>query len=106
MAKQILTPPIDDIGMENKLISLALQQAEDQLKAGTASSQIITHFLRLGSQRALVEQAKIELETELLKEKIRSEQTGQQMSEMVAEVLTALRSYSYVPPGEKDVDVY
>lgn len=100
MIKKNMTPPLNDEAMENKLVALALQEAQGQLEEGTASSQIITHFLKLGSLRHQVELEKIELENRLLEEKILAEQTGQQINEMVAEVLVALRSYSYAPPGE------
>ena len=106
MADQQLTPPIDDEAMENKLIALALKQAQVQLEEGTASSQIVTHFLRLATKKAQLELEKIELENLLTTERIQSEKSGQQMEELVEEVYKALRSYSYVPPGVRDVDVY
>ena len=37
-------------GRENQLISLAVDLAEKQLQEGTASSQVITHFLKLGTE--------------------------------------------------------
>lgn len=97
MTKRKTTPPIDEEAQERKLIQLAMEQARRQLEEGTASSQIVTHFLRLGSQRAEVELAELELKNQLLVEKIKNEQIGQQMSEMVQDVLNALRSYSYNP---------
>jgi hypothetical protein len=106
MSDQTMPPPIDDEAMENKLIALALRQAQTQLEEGTASSQVLTHFLRLASTRAQVELEKIELETRLLEEKILAEKSGQQMAELIEDVYAALRSYSYRPPGADDVDVY
>ena len=103
--KQRTTPSINDAELESKMIDLAISQARKQLEAGTASSQIVTHFLRLGSLRAQVELEKLELENNLLQEKITSEQQGQQLNEMVQEVLAALNSYSYRPPGADDVDL-
>ena len=100
MKEPTMTPPLNEEAMENKLVALALKEAQGQLQEGTASSQIITHFLKLGSLRHQVELEKIELENRLLEEKILAERTGQQINEMVAEVLVALRSYSYAPPGE------
>jgi hypothetical protein len=96
------TPPFDDEDQEKKLIALAYTQAENELKNGTASSQIVTHFLKLGTQRAELEQAQIELQNSLLQEKIIAEREGQKLTEMVDDVLRALRSYMYVPPGETD----
>lgn len=106
MDKQTITPPINDEELESKMVSLAIGQARKQLKAGTASSQIVTHFLRLASQRAQVELVKLQLENNLLEEKIQSERQGQQLNDMVQDVLEALQSYSYVPPGAAhDIDL-
>lgn len=105
MEKRTTTPPINDAEQESKMIDLAISQARNQLERETASSQIVTHFLRLGSLRAQVELEKLKLENNLLEEKITSEQQGQQLNEMVQEVLKALNDYSYVPPGADDVDI-
>lgn len=106
MNNQPMTPPIDDAAMENKLIALAMRQAQKQLEEGTASSQVITHFLRLASNRAQVELEQLKLQNQLYEEKIASEQSGQLLTEKVAEVLEAIKSYSYIPPGDRDVDIF
>lgn len=106
MTKKSMTPPLNDESQEVKLVALALRQAQQQLEDGTASSQIVTHFLKLGSIRAQIELEKLELENRLLEEKIEAERAGQRLNEMFEEVLQALRSYSYVPPGVNDVDIY
>lgn len=100
-----MTPPLNDDAMEKKLVSLAMLEAQRQMEEGRASSQIVTHFLRLGSQRAEIELEKLRLENSLLEEKIESEKSGQQLKEMFESVLDALRSYTYVPPGGSDVDL-
>ena len=105
MAEPTMTPPLNDESQETKLIALAFRQSQEQLEDGTASSQIVTHFLRLGSLKAKVELEKLELENRLLEEKILAERSGQQLNEMFAEVLAALKSYTY-SPGESDADVY
>lgn len=105
MPRRKTAPPRTDAEWENQLISLALKQAQNQMEEGTASSQVLTHFLRLGSKRADVELKKLELESRLIEEKIASEQKGQQVAEMMTDVLDAIRSYSYIPPSERDVDL-
>jgi hypothetical protein len=105
MDEQTMTPPLNDEAQETKLVVLAMKQAQKQLEEGTASSQIITHFLRLGSVKAQVELEKIELENRLLEEKIQAERSGQQLNEMFAEVLAALKSYTY-SPGDVDANLY
>lgn len=92
------TPPLSDVDHEAKLIALALGLAERQLLEGTATSQVVTHFLRLGSLRAQVEKEKIELENNLLIEKIQSEKLGQKMQEMFQNLLESLQTYQAPPP--------
>lgn len=105
MTKRLTTPPINDAELESKMIDLAISQARKQLEDKTASSQIVTHFLRLASQKAQIELEKLKLENRLLEEKIASEQQGQQLNDMVQQVLEALNDYSYKPPGADDVDL-
>jgi hypothetical protein len=106
MTKRTITPPINDEVLENKLVSLAFKQAQSQMEDGTASSQIVTHFLRLGSIKAKIELEKLELENRLLEEKIQAEQSGQKLNEMFGEVLAALKSYSYAPPGDSNENLF
>lgn len=106
MTKQTITPPINDEVLENKLVALAFKQAQAQMEDGTASSQIVTHFLRLGSIKSKIELEKLELENRLLEEKIQAEQSGQKLNEMFGEVLAALKSYSYAPPGDSDENLF
>lgn len=100
------TPPINDEATETKLISLALRQVEEQLQSGTASAQVLTHLLRLASQRSTIELEQLKLQNRLLEEKIEAEKSGQRLNEMFQEVLAALKSYTYVPPGSDDVELF
>lgn len=81
-------------GRENQLIALAVDVAEEQLRKGTASAQVITHYLKLGSSREKLEQYKIEQENELLKAKREALESQARVEELYAEALTAMRSYS------------
>lgn len=54
---------------ENQMVYLAVDLAEQQLRDGTASSQVITHFLKLGSTKEKLEKEKLEEENKLLKAK-------------------------------------
>lgn len=106
MTKPKMTPPLNDEGMETKLVSLALRQAQKQLEDGTASSQVMTHFLKLGSIRAQVDLEQTKLQNKLLEEKILAERSEQQISEMIAEVLAAFKSYSAPSTGDFNDDPY
>ena len=88
------TPPLTAEARMNKLISLALDQAEEELKEGTASSQIVSLFIKQANLREQVELEKIELEKQLLAERIQSEKVRQNLETMYADVVKALKSYT------------
>ena len=85
-------------GRENQLVSQAIDLAEKQIRDGTASSQVITHFLKLGSTREQLEQQRLMHENELTKVKIESLESAKRMEELYAEAINAMRSYSGQPP--------
>lgn len=70
-----------------------MQQAEEQLRNKTASSQTLAYYLDLASKQEEVKLRKLELETKLLEAKIESEKSNQNVSEMYENVLEALKSY-------------
>lgn len=79
---------------ENELISLATDLAEQQLREGTATSQVITHYLKLGSTREILEQDKLEQEIELLGMKREVMESAKRVEELYGEALDAMRSYA------------
>jgi hypothetical protein len=79
---------------EDQLIEMANSLAERQIRNGTASSQVVTHFLRLGSSRAQLENTKIEHETILLQAKTEALASAKRMEALYAEALLAMRRYS------------
>lgn len=79
---------------ENQLIALAVDLAEKQLSEGTASAQVITHYLKLGTTKERLEKEKLEAETEMIKQKAEAMQSQKKTEELYAEALDAMRSYS------------
>lgn len=79
---------------ENQLISLAVDLAERQLAEGTASSQVITHYLKLGTTVARLEKEKLERENELLKAKTKALESAERVEELYSNALNAMRCYS------------
>lgn len=92
MAKR--TVGLTDESRENSLISLALDVAERQLREGSASPLVIAHFLRIGSQRALLEREKIHQETELMKAKKSAIEADENDAEMYKNAIEAMQLYS------------
>lgn len=86
---------------ENQMISLSVDLAEKQLRDGTASSQVISHFLKLGSSREKLEQARLEQEVELLAAKAEAIASAQRVEELYKTALDAMRSYAGQDPIER-----
>ena len=92
-------------GREHELVSDAIDLAERQIKNGTASSQVITHFLKLGSTRERLEQQRLEHENELTRVKIEAIESQKRVEELYLEALSAMRSYAGdLPAPESHVE--
>lgn len=79
---------------ENQLIALAYDLAEKQFIEGTASSQVITHFLKMGSSRERLEQLKIGGEVRLNETKIENMESAARTEELYAKAMKAMSVYS------------
>lgn len=79
---------------ENRMIALATSLAEQQMRDGTASTQVVTFYLKLATSRETAERKRIDLENKLLEAK--TEQIGSQARSelMYAEAIEAFRNYS------------
>jgi hypothetical protein len=91
-------------GRENEVVSLAIDLAEQQIRDGNASSQVITHFLKLGSSREQLEQERLEHENELTRVKIEQIESQKRVEEMYLAALDAMRTYAG-SPTDSDPDV-
>lgn len=97
-------PAETEEGRENQLVSLAVDLAEKQLIEGTASSQVITHYLKLGSTREKLEQERLHRENLLLDSKVEAMASQQRIEEMYGKALEAMRSYAGQETGDMDED--
>lgn len=79
------------------MIELADRLAEKQLRDGSASAQVITHYLKLGSSRERLEQEKIGLEKELLRAKADAIAGQARQEELFVRAIKAMRSYQGAP---------
>ena len=87
-------PALTPEARENQLISLAVDLAEKQLLEGTASSQVITHYLKLGSTKEQLEKEMLEKQKDLIEAKTQSLQSTQRVEELYSEALDAMKKYS------------
>ena len=84
------------------MVSLAHDLAERQIREGSASSQVITHFLKLGSTRERLEQQRLEHENELTRVKIESLESQQRIEELYVDAIKAMRTYAGDEPLSDD----
>lgn len=105
MASKKIRPGLTPESREEQLINLAVNLAEKQLIEGTASSQVLSHFLKLGSIKERKELEIIEYQKELLKAKTESLKSEKRIEELYSEALNSMRRYSgqeYEDEDEED----
>lgn len=89
---------------ENQLIAKAVDLAERQLEDGTASAQVLTHYLKLGSSREQLEQERLRHEVELMEAKKELMESAKRIESMYSEALDAMREYQGKSPREEEED--
>ena len=89
-----IRPALTPDARENQMIALATNLAEKQLMEGTASAQVITHYLKLGATTAKLEKEKLERENELLRAKTEAIKSAETQEELYKNAIAAMRDYS------------
>lgn len=97
-----MRPALTPDAREKQLISLAVDLAEKQLMEGTASSQVISHYLKMASSRYRLENAKLERENELLKAKTEALESAKNVEALYKDAMEAMKSYSGSGVAEDD----
>lgn len=90
----VSAPAMSPEAQENEMIALAIRLAKKQLEEGTASSQTINHYLKLGTVKEQLELEKLKRETELLTAKTEAVKSAQKSEEMVEKAIAAFKEYS------------
>lgn len=90
-------------GRENQLINLAVNLAEEKLRNGTASSQIIALLLQWGSTKARLENEKLKSDLEVANAKIKQIEAQESSKEIYEQAIAAFKSYTG-QPMEDDYD--
>lgn len=86
---------------ENQMVSLAIDLAEKQLAEGTASSQVITHYLKLATSREQLEKEKLSRENELLQAKVQNIHSMANVEALYKDALNAMKTYSGQDPEDE-----
>lgn len=99
-------PALSPEAEENQIISMAMNLAKQQIMDGTASSQVITHFLKLGSTKERIEKEILEKQKNLIEAKTQTLQSAQRIEELYTNALNAMRNYSGQGNAEEVEDDY
>lgn len=86
-------PTLTPAGREARMIAYAMDLAEEQLRNGTASSQVITHFLKLGTETAKLELERLQNENKLIQAKADEINSKKENKELYAQALQAMSRY-------------
>lgn len=89
-----MRPALTPEAREGQLIALATDLVEQRLRDGTATSQEVVHFLRLGSMRERLEREKLEHENMMLEAKTKALDSQAKSEEMYLEAIRAMKRYS------------
>lgn len=89
-----MRPALTPEARENQMIALATNLAEQQLRDGTASSQVITHYLKLGSTKERLEKEMMEKQKELIEAKTKNLQSYEKIEELYNKAMAAMSEYT------------
>lgn len=79
---------------EQQLINLAVNLAEKQLREGTASPSIINHYLKMASNREVIEREILQKQSKLLEVKAQSISNEKENEKMAKAALEAMKNYT------------
>lgn len=91
--RKSMRPALTPDAREKQLISLAMDVAEQQMRDGTASSQVITHFLKMGSEREKLERERLEEENKKLRAQTESIESAKRSEEIYKNAIAAFKRY-------------
>lgn len=100
------SPALSPEARESQLINLAIAQAEKELRAGTASSQIVCHYLKLATQQSRLETEILKSQNEYLKAKTDGIKAASKMEETYEEVLNALKRYGGLNNPQNNENIF
>ena len=100
--KKTMRPALTPEARENQMIYLAVDLAERQLRDGSASSQVITHFLKLGSTKEKLEHEILAEQKKLITAKTSQLESAKNVEELYKKAISAMREYG----GQNSSDEY
>ena len=89
---------------ENQMISLAIDLAEKQLREGTATSQVITHFLKLATEKDRLERDILKKQKDLIEAKTQNLKSLERLESLYTNALNAMKEYSGNGGNDDEID--
>lgn len=79
---------------ENEMIALAVDLAEEQLRSGKASTQVIVHYLKLATKKEELEQNMLAKKVELVTAQTENIKSAARIEDLYKEAISAMQIYS------------
>ena len=90
---------------ENQCINYATDLAEQQLRDGTASSQVIVHYLKLGTTKAKLELELLEKQAELMAAKTEALRESKKLDELYSNAIASMKLYTGADQDDNEEDI-
>lgn len=91
---------------EQRCIDASFALALSQLEDGSASPSVITHFLKMGTEKTRLEREKLEKETALLKTREHAIRSAEQTEKIYSDAVQAMKIYTGQITEEDEDDDY
>lgn len=88
-----IAPAATPEGREMQLISMAYDLAEEQIRNGTVSSQVLAQFIKAGAVHEMLEKEKLRADLELTKAKVEALESARHVEELYANAIEAMKQY-------------
>ena len=97
-----LSPALSPEANEQYLIYLSMKQAEKDLKEGKASSQVVTHFLKLATEKERLEKEKLRRENLVLEAKAKAYEQAENIQALYEDAINAMKGYAGLDNANED----
>ena len=104
--KQYFPPSVNHEDREKELIAMAENLAVQRIMDGTASNQLLVHFLKENTVRARLEREKLEEEIKNIKAKTKAVETSGDLDAKYQEVLDTMKAYRGVVGRSEILEIY
>ncbi len=104
--RDLMRPGLTPESRENQMIALAVDQAERQLREGTASPSVLVHYLKLGTTKMQLEKDILVEQRKLIQAKTKAAESTVTMEAALNDAMNALRKYQGTAVDSDDSDLY